>query len=118
MGDKDFLADQFEVNRRHLRAVAYRMLGSHSEAEDAVQESWLTTVTARICLDALRTRKIRREEPIDGDAEAVASPPQVYGRRCRAEPRQERAHATGGGWFVGDYRRLYGGCPLYLKRLS
>jgi RNA polymerase sigma factor (sigma-70 family) len=76
------LAGQFEAHRRHLRAVAYRMLGSSSEAEDAVQESWirlgradadeienlrawLTTVVARLCLDMLRTRAARREDPLD-----------------------------------------------------
>jgi RNA polymerase sigma-70 factor (ECF subfamily) len=81
MSDNNFLADQFEANRAHLRAVAYRMLGSRSEAEDAVQEAWLrlgrtdaddiknlggwlTTVVARICLDMLRTRKSRREEQL------------------------------------------------------
>lgn len=81
MSENNFLADQFEANRAHLRAVAYRMLGSRSEAEDAVQEAWLrlgrtdtddiknlggwlTTVVARICLDMLRTRKSRREEQL------------------------------------------------------
>jgi RNA polymerase sigma-70 factor (ECF subfamily) len=76
------LAEQFEQHRPHLRAVAYRMLGSASEAEDAVQESWirlgrtdvgdvqnlrgwLTTVVARVCLDLLRTRTSRREDPLD-----------------------------------------------------
>src|SRR5918994_3282460 len=76
------LAEQFEEHRAHLRAVAYRMLGSASEAEDAVQESWirlgrsdvnnvenlrawLTTVVARVCLDMLRTRTSRREAPLD-----------------------------------------------------
>src|SRR3954453_17546323 len=76
-----FLADQFEANRARLRAVAYRMLGSRSEADDAVQETWLrlsrsdtsavenlggwlTTVIARVCLDMLRSRKSRREEPM------------------------------------------------------
>src|SRR5215813_7147771 len=80
MNEKDFLAERFEESRSHLRAVAYRMLGSMSEAEDAVQESWLrlsgsdagaienlggwlTTVVARVCLDMLRSRKSRREEP-------------------------------------------------------
>jgi len=76
------LAEQFEQHRAHLRAVAYRMLGSTSEAEDAVQESWirlgrtdvsgvenlrawLTTVVARVSLDMLRTRASRREDPLD-----------------------------------------------------
>jgi len=76
------LAEQFEQHRAHLRAVAYRMLGSASEADDAVQESWirlgrtdvsdvqnlrgwLTTVVARVCLDMLRTRASRREDPLD-----------------------------------------------------
>src|SRR5215471_13156532 len=76
------LAEQFEEHRPHVRAVAYRMLGSVSEAEDAVQEAWirlsrtdvsgvdnlrgwLTTVVARVCLDMLRTRASRREEPLD-----------------------------------------------------
>ncbi len=81
MDDHDWLAKQFEENRTHLRAVAYRMLGSLSEADDAVQEAWfrlsrsdtsgvenlggwLTTVVGRVCLDMLRSRKSRREEPL------------------------------------------------------
>jgi RNA polymerase sigma-70 factor (ECF subfamily) len=81
MNEKNFWAGQFEANRPHLRAVAYRMLGSTAEVDDAVQETWLrlsrsdaaavenlrgwlTTVIARICLDILRSRKSRREEPI------------------------------------------------------
>src|SRR5262244_697132 len=76
------LAEQFEQHRSHVRAVAYRMLGAVSEAEDAVQETWirlsrtdvsgvdnlrawLTTVVARVCLDMLRTRTSRREDPLD-----------------------------------------------------
>src|SRR5437667_7804054 len=76
-----FLAEKFEANRAHLRAVAYRMLGTTSEIDDAVQETWLrlsrsdtsavenlggwlTTVVARVCLDMLRSRKSRREEPM------------------------------------------------------
>jgi RNA polymerase sigma factor (sigma-70 family) len=82
MPSNEFLAEQFEADRPRLRAVAHRMLGSMSEADDAVQESWirlsrsdvsgvgnlsgwLTTVVARVCLDMLRSRKSRREEPID-----------------------------------------------------
>jgi RNA polymerase sigma factor (sigma-70 family) len=81
MDEKKFLAEKFEANRPHLRAVAYRMLGSRSEVDDAVQEAWLrlsrsdageienlsgwlTTVVARVCLDMLRSRKSRREEPL------------------------------------------------------
>src|SRR6185436_10421835 len=81
-GDRVRLAEEFEKHRAHLRAVAYRMLGSASEAEDAVQEgwirlgrtdvndvenlrAWLTTVVARVCLDMLRTRTSRREDPLD-----------------------------------------------------
>src|SRR5438067_11373249 len=81
MDEKRFLAEQFEANRARLRAVAYRMLGSSGEVDDAVQETWLrlsrsdtravenlggwlTTVVARICLDMLRSRKSRREEPM------------------------------------------------------
>lgn len=90
MSEKEVLAGRFEANRGHLRAVAYRMLGSRSEADDAVQEAWLriasadtggvenfrgwlTTIIARICLDVLRARKTRREEPIGVNAEAIAS---------------------------------------------
>jgi RNA polymerase sigma factor (sigma-70 family) len=82
MSDHDWLAGQFEENRGHLRGVAYRMLGSLGEADDAVQEcwlrlsrsetddidnlrGWLTTVVARICFDMLRSRKSRREEAFD-----------------------------------------------------
>ena len=81
MDEQAWLAKRFEENRHHLRAVAYRMLGSPSEADDAVQESWLrlshsdtsgienlsgwlTTVVARVCLDMLRSRRSRREESL------------------------------------------------------
>src|SRR3954468_8012570 len=81
MEEHEWLAERFEENRTHLRGVAYRMLSSLSEADDAVQEAWLrlgrsatsgvenlggwlTTVIARVCLDMLRSRKSRREEPM------------------------------------------------------
>ena len=80
MDEQHWLAERFEANRSYLRAVAYRMLGSLSDADDAVQESWLglgrsdahgienlrgwlTTVVARVCLDMMRSRRSRREEP-------------------------------------------------------
>ena len=89
MQELDGLAARFEASRPHLRAVAYRMLGSATEADDAVQEAWLhlsragagtvdnlggwlTTVVARICLDMLRSRKSRREEPLESVPGAAA----------------------------------------------
>ncbi len=85
MDQNDWLTGRFEENRPRLRGVAYRMLGSLSEAEDAVQEAWLrfnrsdaasidnlagwlTTVVSRVCLDTLRSRKARREESMDAQA--------------------------------------------------
>jgi RNA polymerase sigma factor (sigma-70 family) len=91
MSERDLLAQRFEENRAHLRGVAYRMLGSVSDVDDAVQEAWLrlsrtdtasidnlggwlTTVVARVCLDMLRARKSRREEPFTPQApEPVAT---------------------------------------------
>src|SRR5215470_4354256 len=82
MDDHEWVAERFERHRTHLRGVAYRMLGSLSEADEAVQEAWLrlsrsdasvvknlggwlTTMVARVCLDVLRSRKLRCEEPLD-----------------------------------------------------
>src|ERR1700745_2737639 len=82
MDEDDKLARRFEAGRPRLRAMAYRMLGSLSDADDAVQEGWLrasaadsddvanlegwfTTIVARVCLDMLRSRKSRREEPLE-----------------------------------------------------
>jgi RNA polymerase sigma factor (sigma-70 family) len=82
MDEEQLLAERFEENRGHLRAVAYRMLGTLSEADDAVQETWLrfsragaggvdnlggwlTTIVARVCLNMLQSRKSRREDPLD-----------------------------------------------------
>src|SRR5438445_10223923 len=97
MDEHGWMAERFEEHRTHLRAVAYRMLGSLAEADDAVQESWirlsrsgasgvenlggwLTTVTARVCLDMLRSRQSRREEPVGGAVpEAAVSGPEPAG---------------------------------------
>jgi RNA polymerase sigma factor (sigma-70 family) len=101
MDQHDFLAEQFEEHRSHLRAVAYKMLGSLSEADDAVQEgwlrlsrsdtsevenlrAWLTTVVARVCLNVLRARRTRREEPLD-----VRVPDPVVSRDDGTQPEHE-----------------------------
>ena len=101
MDEHERLAAQFEANRTHLRAVAYRMLGSLNEADDAVQESWLhlsrsgasgvenlggwlTTVVARVCLDMLRSRKSRREETLDR-----LLPEPIASREDGTDPEQE-----------------------------
>lgn len=95
MTEQIFLAERFEAHRSHLRGVAYRMLGSLGEAEDAVQEAWLrlerseagdianlggwlTTVVGRVCLDMLRTRKSRREDSLD-DEDAPEPPVDAQG---------------------------------------
>ncbi|MFK0260401.1 RNA polymerase sigma factor SigJ [Streptomyces angustmyceticus] len=95
--DHEWLAERFEENRGHLRAVAYRMLGSVSEADDAVQEAWLrlsrsgtdgvenlggwlTTIVGRVCLDQLRMRKARREDPLGVHVpEPIVSPADAAG---------------------------------------
>ncbi|MFL5666959.1 MAG: RNA polymerase sigma factor SigJ [Ktedonobacteraceae bacterium] len=99
--EHEWLAEQFEANRTHLRAVAYRMLGSLNEADDAVQESWLhlsrsdtsgvenlggwlTTVVARVCLDMLRSRGSRREEPL-----GVHVPDPIVSREDGIDPEHE-----------------------------
>jgi RNA polymerase sigma factor (sigma-70 family) len=110
MSEGDFLTAQFTANRTHLAAVAYRMLGSRTEADDAVQEAflrlirtdtrdvanlrgWLTTVVAHVCLDVLRSRKIRREAPIGPDAEAVPD-------ETAANPETGVADAIGVGMLI------------------
>ncbi|MFF5159460.1 RNA polymerase sigma factor SigJ [Streptomyces sp. NPDC000348] len=108
--DAHLLAERFEEHRGHLEAVAYRMLGSLTEAEDAVQEAWLrlgrtdtgdignlggwlTTVTGRICLDLLRSRAARREQPMD----ETFVPDPVIGPLSRADPEQEALRADSVG---------------------
>lgn len=90
MNDKDWLAEKFEESRTHLKTVAFRMLGSRGEADDAVQEAWirltrsdtgsidnlggwLTTVVSRVCLDMLRSRKVRREDSLKEDHSELPS---------------------------------------------
>lgn len=101
--EQDELAARFEEHRSHLRAVAYRILGSVSEAEDAVQEAWfrlvrsdadeidnlggwLTTVVGRLCLDQLRSRESRREDSY-GEYERIPDP--IVGRMDAIDPEQE-----------------------------
>jgi RNA polymerase sigma factor (sigma-70 family) len=101
MDEHDFLAEQFEEHRAHLRAVAYKMLGSLSEADDAVQEgwlrlsrsdtsevenlrAWLTTVVARVCLNVLRSRRSRREESLE-----VRVPDPIVSREDGSDPEHE-----------------------------
>jgi len=96
-----WVTERFEEHRTRLRAVAYRMLGSHSEAEDAVQEAWLrisradtsvvenmaawlTTVVARVCLNMLRSRESRREEPLD-----LHMPDPIISNESRVDPEHE-----------------------------
>src|SRR2546421_8666303 len=101
MDEHDWLAERFEENRTHLRAVAYRMLGSPAEADDAVQEAWLRlsrsgtsgvenlggwlmTVVARVCLNMLRSRTSRREEP-----PGVHVPEPILSREDGIDPEHE-----------------------------
>ena len=101
MDEKDWLAERFEANRSRLRAVAYRMLGSMSEADDVVQDAWfrlsrsdtsavenfdgwLTTVVGRLCLDALRSRQARREDALDPHV-----PDPVVTREDAVDPEEE-----------------------------
>jgi RNA polymerase sigma-70 factor (ECF subfamily) len=97
----EWLAQQFEAHRAHLRAVAYRMPGLLSEADDAVQEAWLrlarsdsggvanlgawlTTVVARVCLDVVRARRSRHEEPL-----GVHMPDPIVSRAHEVDPAHE-----------------------------
>ena len=101
MNETDWLAERFEAHRGHLRAVAYRMLGSLAEADDAVQDvwlrlsrsgtenvenlgGWLTTIVARVCLNVLRSRQVRREESLDAHV-----PDPVISRADGVDPEHE-----------------------------
>jgi RNA polymerase sigma factor (sigma-70 family) len=101
MVEAEWLTERFEVSRPRLRAVAYRMLGSYAEADDAVQETWLrldrvdasgvenlsgwlTTVVARVCLDRLRARRLRREDPVGDDL-----PDEIVGIADEVDPEHQ-----------------------------
>ena len=118
MDENAWLAERFEANRPHLRGVAYRMLGSLSDADDAVQEAWirfsradsraiddlqawLATVVGRVCLNMLRSRKTRREVSLETHVpDPIVSP--VEGHRSRA------------GSLAGRFRRArIGRCPRF-----
>src|SRR2546430_11713444 len=109
VNERDLLTEEFERHRTHLRAVAYRMLGSMSEADDAVQESWLrlnrsdtaavanlgawlTTVVARVALDMLRARRARREDYLGSWL-----PEPLVSVEGREDPEQEALLADSGG---------------------
>ena len=110
MDEKAWLAERFEANRSHLRGVAYRMLGSLTEADDAVQEAWirlsrtdtsevvnlrawLTTVVGRVCLNMLRSRRTRREASLETHVPIPSS-----ARRRDSIPSRRRCWATPSGW--------------------
>ena len=109
MDERDWLAERFQEHRGHLKAVAYRMLGSLAEADDAVQETWirlsrsdaqaidnlqawLTTVVARVCLNVLRSRNVRREEPI-----GIHIPDAIVSRDDSQDPEHEAVLADSVG---------------------
>ena len=110
MDEREWLAERFEEHRTRLRAVAYRMLGSLSEADDAVQEAWLrlsrtdadavenlggwlTTVVARVSLNMLRSRRSRREEPLD-----LRMPEPIVDRADGTDPEHEALWPTRSAW--------------------
>src|SRR5919107_1755639 len=105
MDEQEWLAQRFEEHHTHLRAVAYRMLGSISEADDALQETWLrlsssntsgienlggwlTTVVGRVCLNMLRSRRSKREEPLEGSL-GTHVPEPIVSRQDGSDPEQQ-----------------------------
>jgi RNA polymerase sigma-70 factor (ECF subfamily) len=109
--EEEELAAEFETQRSYLHAIAFRMLGSHADADDAVQEAWLrltrtggadiedlrgwlTTVTGRICLDALRRRRVRGEQPLELD---VGTLPREAVGNSRIDPEEEAVLAESVG---------------------
>ena len=110
MDEEQWLAERFEEHRGHLRAVAYRMLGSLTEADDAVQDTWLrlsrsggdqvqdlrgwlTTVVARVCLNMLRARNVRREEGL-----GVRLPDPLVSTDDELQPELQALLADSVGW--------------------
>src|SRR5688500_5015887 len=104
MNENEWLVERFEEHRPHLRAVAYKMLGSLTEADDAVQDAWLrvsradtgqvenlnawlTTIVARVCLNMLRSRTTRREESLDDHNIHIPDP--VVSREGTLQPEEE-----------------------------
>ncbi|MGP8209815.1 MAG: sigma-70 family RNA polymerase sigma factor [Acidimicrobiales bacterium] len=113
MDEAAWLSERFEVHRGHLRAVAYRMLGSLTEADDAVQDAWLrasragpdevenlrgwlTTIVARVCLNMLRARKVRREQPVDSHV----PDPVVTFESGGLQPEEQALLADSIGWAL------------------
>jgi DNA-directed RNA polymerase specialized sigma24 family protein len=116
MDHQELLARQFEAHRSHLRAVAYRVLGSLSEADDAVQDAWLrlsradtsevdnlggwlTTVVARVALNKLSSRTTRREQPLDVRVpDPIVDPIRSSTRPMAPTPSMKRCSPTRSGW--------------------
>src|SRR5262247_4222293 len=126
MDEQDWLAEQFEAHRTRLRTVAYRMLGSASEADDAVQDAWLrfshtgangvnnlsgwlTTLVARACLDLLRARASRQDQPL-----GVHFPDSVISRADGIDPEQQALLAEG----VGLALLVFFDAPAPTERLA